>query len=110
MKRWMVCGFVAVGLTGGVAWMFNHENTPAAPANGSQTTTIATPSEPAPRQAVVLTQVVETSDLAPLLDPSEKPIAGEPFEADAPALPTKDTTASVPDRIPAAKDDESGGQ
>ena len=62
----------------------------------------ATPvAPPAPAMPVVLQQVVEVTDIDPLLDPPAKSVTGAPFDSD-PVTPV--SAPAAPERIPPAID------
>jgi hypothetical protein len=66
----------------------------------STPTVVSTASEPTP--PALLADVIEMTDLNPLLDPPVKPVSGVPFETEM-VVPAVLTPA--PDRIPPAVDD-----
>lgn len=91
--------------TGAMVWTFvgvvayfslvkKDAPTPARPQQPKQVT-VAPPASPPP--PALLADVIELTDLDPLLDPPIRPVGGVPFDAEPviPAIP-----APTPDRIP----------
>lgn len=100
MKGGIIFGLSAacIGLSLYLAMTKNEKPVPVtAPEVVARVTTPAKP--PAP---IVLANVVEVTDLDPLLDPPEKPIAGVPFDADPMTFPVS-VPAAAP--IPHAADE-----
>jgi hypothetical protein len=99
MKHWTIGGLV--GACVGVSIYLVATQKPATAPVAHQETA-ATPAQPqAPPAPVVLAQVVDVTDIDPLLDPPAKPVAGVPFDSDS----TAPVSASpAPERIPPARD------
>jgi hypothetical protein len=99
MKHWTIGGLV--GACVGVSIYLLATQKPA-PAPVIHQEPAATPAAPqAPRAPVVLAQVVEVTDIDPLLDPPAKPVGGVPFDGE-PTMPV--SNPPVPERIPPARD------
>ena len=82
MNRWllgMVVGMFACAA--GFLAVIRHL-TPPPVERVLEETADAAPASPQILEPVILTQVVDTADIDSLLDPTEKPITGEPFDAD----------------------------
>jgi hypothetical protein len=94
MWKWLAIG-VAGSVVGYVAVYFALDGKPAPEPR---------PEPPAavPAEPVVLTQVVDVTDLDPLLDPPPRPSAGVPFEPAEP--PGSITPVGAPAPIPPAGD------
>lgn len=99
MKRWIV-GALAGACIGVAVYLVLTNNNPPQSAPPEPPAVSAAPAPPT--APVVLDQVIEVTDLDPLLDPPEKTVAGMPFEPDSKTLPV--STPAGPDRIPPAID------
>jgi hypothetical protein len=100
MKWWMIGGVATACVSLSVYLLMTKPDTPQMPETDDLP--IATTTLIPPRIPVVLAEVVDVTDLDPLLDPPTRPVAGTPFDPDPPAAPV--TTPGVPDRIPLAVD------
>ena len=102
MKRWMSGGIVwaVVGLVAYLGMTMTQAPAPTPQAKSPAVATVPTP--PAQKIPVTLIDVVDVTDIDPLLDPSEKPISGVPFEAEPPTVPI--TSVATPQQIPLAVD------
>lgn len=99
MRLWMIGGVAAAWAGLGVYVLLANKNAPA-PAAPEVAATVAPPADPPP--PVVLADVIELTDLDPLLDPPDRPAAGVPFD-ETPAVPAD--AAPDPAFIPPAADD-----
>jgi hypothetical protein len=109
MKRLLMGGLFSVCAGVGAYLMVSMKEMPPPAGNVLQPPTVAELPSPIPPAPVVLAQVVEITDLDPLLDPSAKSPTGSPFDADVVSLPlTAPTAPAVPDRIPPAAEDVPG--
>lgn len=105
MNRWLIASLMGVFTALG-AYLFvslrqmppESEMVLEPPAEISTTP----PRLPAP---VILAQVVETTDIDPLLDPPSRPIAGLPFDDEPIPATGTEPARPAPDSIPLAKDD-----
>jgi len=109
MNRWLMGGLVGVCVGAGAYLMVSQQETPQPLGNVLEPPTIVAPPASPPPAPIVLSQVIETTDLDPLLDPPAKPLTGVPFDVDATATPVSTPTVPAPDRIPPAADDLPGG-
>jgi hypothetical protein len=100
MKWWMIGGVATACVSLSVYLLMTKPDAPQMPEPDDLpiTTTAAAPL----KIPVVLAEVVDVTDLDPLLDPPVRPVAGIPFDIDPPVVPV--TTPGVPDRIPLAVD------
>ena len=74
-------------------------------ANPTPTPEVAPAAVPAPAEPVVLAQVVEVTDLDPLLDPAPAaPAVGVPFDAAEPLEPVSAAPGLTPAPIPPSAD------
>jgi len=110
MKSWIIVGLTAACLSVGAYLVTAKKPTAGSVASpASQSRLQATPPEkpaaaPAkPAPPVVLADVVEVTDLDPLLDPPARPVVGAPFDAEAAVVPA--SAPAAPDRIPPAADE-----
>ncbi|HEV3440568.1 MAG TPA: LPS assembly lipoprotein LptE [Gemmata sp.] len=108
MNRWLIGGLVGVWAGVGAYLMVSQKETPQSLGNVLEPPTVVAP-PPSPPAPIVLSQVIETTDLDPLLDPPAKPLTGMPFDVDAMSTPVSTPTVPAPDRIPPAADDLPGG-
>lgn len=100
MQRWTIGG-LAVACAGCGVYLLVAK--PEAPAPAAPPEVVVAPPAPsAPPPPAVLAEVVEMTDLDPLLDPPTRADAGTPFDADPPA-PTA-AAAPAPAVIPPAVD------
>jgi hypothetical protein len=101
MNRWLIG--VVVGMFACAAGFLavTQHLTPPPVERAIEEATARVASSPQVPEPVILSQVVDTADIDPLLDPPEKPITGLPFDVDA-TPPTTPTETAVPDRIPPA--------
>lgn len=102
MMRWMLA--TTVGLSAALgAFLLVRATTPSVevvlelPAAPAACTFAAEPEAPA-----TFAEVIDLSDLSPLLDPLPRPVEGAPFEADAKA--TEMPADPAPVRIPPANE------
>jgi hypothetical protein len=95
--RKMMAISVASTLLGYAVVYFVFFSKPAPPPEADQSTTATESAEP-----IVLAQVVDVTDLDPLLDPPPAPPAGVPFDAVEPLEAVTPVTAATP--IPLAAD------
>ncbi len=106
MNRWLLG--VVVGMfacAAGFLAVIRHLTPPPVERVLEETDDVA-PTSPQIPEPVILTQVVDTADIDSLLDPTEKPITGEPFDADGIPTPVSiPTTPFPPARIPLADDE-----
>jgi hypothetical protein len=99
MKNWIIGGLLGacIGVWLYLALIKHPESAPAA--IQEPPAVAASPAAPAP--AVVLAEVVEVTNIDPLLDPPSRPVIGVPFDAEPVAAPV---SAAAPERIPPAVD------
>jgi hypothetical protein len=100
MKWWMIGGVASACLSLSVYLLMTNHDAPQAPQTDDLPIVATAPISP--KIPVVLAEVVDVTDLDPLLDPPTRPVAGVPFDSDPPVTPV--TTPGVPDRIPLAVD------
>jgi hypothetical protein len=97
MKHWTIGSLVGACI--GVSLYLVATQKPA-PAPVIHQEAAATPTTPQ-SLPIVLTQVVEVTDIDSLLDPPARPVTGLPFDSE----PTTPVSASpAPERIPPARD------
>jgi len=105
MNRWLMGGLVGVCAGFGAYLMVSQTETPQPLGNVLEPPTVVAP-PPSPPAPIVLSQVIETTDLDPLLDPPAKPLTGAPFDTETVSTPLSVPAAPpVPDRIPPAVED-----
>jgi hypothetical protein len=98
MKRWII-GWVVGACVGVGVYLLVTRKPAAAPTNLPDAPAVAVaPATPA--APVVLAEVVEVTDLDPLLDPPAKPVVGAPFDAEPATVPV--SVPNAPQRIPPA--------
>lgn len=97
--RYSAIGWLGVACVGAGAYFLSQLSSPDAPAPAVQVP--APPADPAPLPPAVLAEVVELTDLDPLLDPPAKLDTGAPFDPDPAVVPA---SGPAPDRIPFAVD------
>src|SRR5262245_13049013 len=101
MKSWIIVGLAAACLSVGAYLVTAKKPAPVVATTTGSPPAAATPASPA--APVVLADVVEVTDLDPLLDPPAKPVAGVPFDADDATAPA--SAPAAPERIPPAVDE-----
>ena len=97
--RKLIAISVASTLLGYAAVHFVFFANPKPAPEAGQPPAVATPAEP-----VTLAQVVEVTDLDPLLDPAPAPAAGVPFDAAEPLEPVSAAPGLAPAPIPPSAD------
>ena len=103
MKSGIIAGLLAACIAISVYLMWGEK--PASPpvAQVEPPPALASsPAPPVPPAPLVLSEVVEVTDLNPLLDPPAKSESGVPFDAEPASAPV--STPVAPPRIPPAVD------
>lgn len=109
MNRWLLGALVGIIAGFGAYLLVSKKDAPTAAGVALEPPTALQPNPMAP-EPVLLAQVIETTDLEPLLDPPAKELKGEPFETESGASPVSlPATQPPPDRIPPAVEETQCG-
>ena len=100
MKNGMIAGLLIACIGFGMHLISQKQPDPTPVATLDSPAAPAAPASPS--SPAVLGQVIEVTDIDPLLDPPAKPITGTPFDTDPEAV--RVSAPSAPDRIPPAVD------
>jgi hypothetical protein len=109
MNRWLMGGLVGIFVGAGAYLMVSNKEMPPTTETVFPPPVVTATKASTPPVPLVLAQVVELSDLDPLLDPPAKLPTGVPFEVEGPSTLVFTPTDSAPDRIPPAVEDLPAG-
>lgn len=99
MKNWIIGGLLGACIGVWIYLALMKHPAPAPATIQEPQAEIATPAVPA--APIVLGEVVEVTNIDPLLDPPSRPVIGVPFDTEPVAVPV---SVAAPERIPPAVD------